>query len=115
MTLGTFYAAVAGGTATVMGVPHNAIAVSLLERLTGRQLGFFEWMIAGVPVFLTLLVVFYSALGAHAAGDPRGAERRGIPSGRAREAWADAAERAARALRVWRHGHAVHPADRCGS
>ncbi len=62
MTLGTFYAAVAGGTATVMGVPHNAIAVSLLERLTGRQLGFFEWMTAGVPIFLTLLVVFYVLL-----------------------------------------------------
>ena len=62
MTLGTMYAAVAGGTATVMGVPHNAIAVSLLERLTGRQLGFFEWMAAGVPVFVTLLVVFYSLL-----------------------------------------------------
>jgi sodium-dependent dicarboxylate transporter 2/3/5 len=62
MTLGTFYAAVAGGTATVMGVPHNAISISLLERLTGRQLGFFEWMIAGVPVFVTLLVVFYVLL-----------------------------------------------------
>jgi solute carrier family 13 (sodium-dependent dicarboxylate transporter), member 2/3/5 len=62
MTLGTMYAAVAGGTATVMGVPHNAIAVSLLERVTGRQLGFFEWMAAGFPVFLTLLVVFYLLL-----------------------------------------------------
>jgi solute carrier family 13 (sodium-dependent dicarboxylate transporter), member 2/3/5 len=62
MTLGTFYAAVAGGTATVMGVPHNAIAVSLLERLTGRQLGFFEWMAAGVPVFVALLLVFYVTL-----------------------------------------------------
>jgi solute carrier family 13 (sodium-dependent dicarboxylate transporter), member 2/3/5 len=62
MTLGTFYAAVAGGTATVMGVPHNAIAVSLLERLTGRQLGFFEWMAAGVPVFVVLLIVFYTLL-----------------------------------------------------
>jgi solute carrier family 13 (sodium-dependent dicarboxylate transporter), member 2/3/5 len=62
MTLGTMYAAVAGGTATVMGIPHNAIAVSLLERITGRQLGFFEWMFAGLPVFLTLLVVFYGLL-----------------------------------------------------
>ena len=62
MTLGTMYAAVAGGTATVMGVPHNAIAVSLLERLTGRQLGFFEWMTAGVPMFLALTVAFYGLL-----------------------------------------------------
>ena len=62
MTLGTFYASIAGGTATIMGVPHNAIAVSLLESLTGRQLGFFEWMMVGVPVFLSLLVTFYAVL-----------------------------------------------------
>ena len=62
MTLGTFYASIAGGTATIMGVPHNAIAVSLLERLTGRQLGFFEWMMVGVPVFLSLLATFYATL-----------------------------------------------------
>ena len=62
MTLGTFYASIAGGTATIMGVPHNAIAVSLLDRLTGRQLGFFEWMMVGVPVFLSLLATFYATL-----------------------------------------------------
>ena len=62
ITLGTFYAAVAGGTATIMGVPHNAIALSVLQQATGRQLGFFEWMKAGVPVFLALLVAFYAVL-----------------------------------------------------
>ena len=70
MTLGTFYASIAGGTATIMGVPHNAIAVSLLESLTGRQLGFFEWMMVGVPVFLSLLVdLLCRAVAARAAGD----------------------------------------------
>ena len=62
VTLGTFYASVAGGTATIMGVPHNAIAVAVLQQATGRQLGFFEWMIVGVPVFLALLVAFYAVL-----------------------------------------------------
>jgi sodium-dependent dicarboxylate transporter 2/3/5 len=62
ITLGTLYAAVAGGTATMMGVPHNGIAVSMLERFTGRQLGFFEWMVVGVPVFLALLVTFFLTL-----------------------------------------------------
>ena len=62
ITLGTLYAAVAGGTATMMGVPHNGIAISMLERFTGRQLGFFEWMVAGVPVFLALLVTFFLTL-----------------------------------------------------
>jgi sodium-dependent dicarboxylate transporter 2/3/5 len=62
ITLGTLYAAVAGGTATMMGVPHNGVAISMLERFTGRQLGFFEWMLVGVPVFLALLVTFYACL-----------------------------------------------------
>ena len=45
-----------------MGVPHNAISIALLEQFTGRQLGFFEWMAVGVPVFLALLVAFYVTL-----------------------------------------------------
>lgn len=61
-TLGTFYASIAGGTATIMGVPHNAIAVAALDRLTGRQLGFFEWTTIGVPVFLISLVTFWLVL-----------------------------------------------------
>jgi sodium-dependent dicarboxylate transporter 2/3/5 len=62
VTLGTFYASVAGGAATIMGVPHNAVALDLLEQFTGRQLGFFEWMLVGVPVFVALLVAFYAVL-----------------------------------------------------
>lgn len=62
MTLGTFYAALAGGTATMVGIPHNAIAVSQIEEFTGRSLGWFEWMTAGVPVFIGTLVVFYVML-----------------------------------------------------
>jgi sodium-dependent dicarboxylate transporter 2/3/5 len=62
ITLGTLYASVAGGTATMMGVPHNGIAIATLEKVTGRQLGFFEWMIVGVPVFLALLLTFFACL-----------------------------------------------------
>jgi len=62
ITLGTLYAAVAGGTATMMGVPHNGVAMAMLERFTQRQLGFFEWMIVGVPVFLAVLGVFFVTL-----------------------------------------------------
>ena len=62
ITLGTMYASVAGGTATMIGVPHNAIAMSMLERFTMRQLGFFDWMTAGVPVFVVSLLGFYAVL-----------------------------------------------------
>ena len=78
VTLGTFYASVAGGAATIMGVPHNAIAVAVLQQATGRQLGFFEWMIVGVPVFLALLVAFYAVLWVFVPP-----EMRTIPSGEA--------------------------------
>jgi solute carrier family 13 (sodium-dependent dicarboxylate transporter), member 2/3/5 len=78
ITLGTLYASVAGGTATIMGVPHNAISVSLLEQFTGRQLGFFEWMRVGMPVFLALVVTFYAVLWAMVRP-----EIRDIPSGEA--------------------------------
>jgi sodium-dependent dicarboxylate transporter 2/3/5 len=78
VTLGTLYASVAGGTATIMGVPHNAISVAMLEQFSGRQLGFFEWMKVGVPVFLALLVVFYTVLWALVRP-----EIRDIPSGQA--------------------------------
>jgi sodium-dependent dicarboxylate transporter 2/3/5 len=62
ITLGTVYASVAGGTATMMGVPHNGVAIGLVEKLTGRQLGFFEWMTVGVPVFVVSLVSLFAVL-----------------------------------------------------
>jgi sodium-dependent dicarboxylate transporter 2/3/5 len=46
----------------MMGVPHNGIAIATLQKITGRQLGFFEWMMVGVPVFLALLVTFFACL-----------------------------------------------------
>ena len=78
ITLGTFYASVAGGTATIMGVPHNAIAVAILEQVTGRRLGFFEWMIVGIPVCLAMLVAFYALLWVFVPP-----EMRTLPSGEA--------------------------------
>lgn len=62
MTLATLYAAIAGGTATIIGVPHNAIVMAALQRLTGRQLGFFEWMKIGIPIFIAFLLIFYAVL-----------------------------------------------------
>jgi sodium-dependent dicarboxylate transporter 2/3/5 len=62
LALGALYGSVAGGTATIAGIPHNALSVALLEQLNGRSLGWFEWMFAGFPVFLSLLLVFYFVL-----------------------------------------------------
>ena len=62
LVLGALYGSVAGGTATIAGIPHNALSVTLLEQFTGRALGWFEWMSAGFPVFVVLLLVFYFVL-----------------------------------------------------
>ncbi|MEO5898486.1 MAG: SLC13 family permease [Vicinamibacterales bacterium] len=59
LALGTLYGAQAGGVATIAGLPHNAVAVSLLQKQNGRVLGFFEWMMVGVPLMIALLVCFY--------------------------------------------------------
>ncbi|MBI4464411.1 MAG: anion permease [Acidobacteria bacterium] len=62
MSLACLYGSVAGGTATVVGTPYNVLSIGLLETLTGRTLGFFNWMTVGIPVFLASLVMFYLVL-----------------------------------------------------
>lgn len=57
--LGALCAAEAGGMATIVGLPHNALAVALAESLGGRSIGWFQWMMVGTPLFLTVLVVDY--------------------------------------------------------
>ncbi len=56
LALGTLYAAVSGGIATMIGMPHSAVAMAQLEALTGQGIGWFSWMMVGVPIFATLLV-----------------------------------------------------------
>jgi sodium-dependent dicarboxylate transporter 2/3/5 len=62
LALGALYGAVAGGCATIAGAPHNKLSVDILQRITGRTLGWFEWMQVGVPIFLVSLVVFFVIL-----------------------------------------------------
>lgn len=62
LALGALYGAVAGGCATIAGAPHNKLSVDILQRVTGRTLGWFEWMKVGVPIFLISLVVFFVVL-----------------------------------------------------
>jgi solute carrier family 13 (sodium-dependent dicarboxylate transporter), member 2/3/5 len=62
LALGALYAAVAGGCATIAGAPHNKLSVDILQRITGRTLGWFEWMQVGVPIFLVSLIVFFVIL-----------------------------------------------------
>ena len=62
LALGTLYGAVAGGMATIAGLPHNAVGVALAESLTGTYIGWFRWMKVGFPIFIIMLVSFYGLL-----------------------------------------------------
>ena len=62
LALGAMYASAVGGIATIAGVPYNALSIALLEKFTGRTLGWFNWMLAGVPIFLAGLFTLYYLL-----------------------------------------------------
>jgi sodium-dependent dicarboxylate transporter 2/3/5 len=55
-------AASLGGMATPVGTPPNLIALGVLERQGGRDLGFLPFMSIGVPLSLTLLAVVLAAV-----------------------------------------------------
>jgi sodium-dependent dicarboxylate transporter 2/3/5 len=45
----TSFASSVGGMATPVGTPPNLIGIGMLERLTGNDITFFQWMTIGVP------------------------------------------------------------------
>ncbi len=50
------YASTAGGMATLIGTPPNAVAVGFLEALGAARLGFSDWFLIGFPVSLTVML-----------------------------------------------------------
>jgi solute carrier family 13 (sodium-dependent dicarboxylate transporter), member 2/3/5 len=60
--LAALYGAVAGGVATIVGMPHSPVALAQLETLTDRTIGWFQWMMVGTPTAVTLLICFYFLL-----------------------------------------------------
>jgi sodium-dependent dicarboxylate transporter 2/3/5 len=63
MMLMTSFGASIGGMGTPVGTPPNLIGIGMLERLTGADITFFQWMAIGVPavavMFAFLAVYFY--------------------------------------------------------
>ena len=57
LMLGIAYAASIGGVATLIGTPPNAILAGVLEKTTGRTIGFAEWMGFGLPLSLLMLAI----------------------------------------------------------
>lgn len=50
LLLGIAYAASIGGMGTLIGTPPNALLAGFMSETYGVQLGFFRWMLVGVPL-----------------------------------------------------------------
>ncbi|MFN8093887.1 MAG: SLC13 family permease [Vicinamibacteria bacterium] len=51
------YGASIGGLATLIGTPPNLLTAGMIERLGGVRVTFADWLVFGIPVSITLLVV----------------------------------------------------------
>ena len=50
VVLGIAYSATIGGVGSAIGTPANPLAISFIERLTGREISFAEWFGFGLPM-----------------------------------------------------------------
>ncbi len=59
MFLAMAWGASIGGISTFLGGARNVLAISILKETTGLSIGFFEWMVAVVPISLVMMVAGY--------------------------------------------------------
>ncbi|QJD58713.1 DASS family sodium-coupled anion symporter [Pseudomonas sp. gcc21] len=59
LLLAIAYAASVGGIATLIGTPPNALLAAYLAETHDIQVGFAQWMLIGVPVSFTMLLVVW--------------------------------------------------------
>ncbi|WP_372964591.1 DASS family sodium-coupled anion symporter [Marinobacter sp.] len=57
LLLAIAYAASLGGIATLIGTPPNALLAAYLSETQGVEVGFAQWMLIGVPVSVSMLVL----------------------------------------------------------
>ncbi|MEM6462304.1 MAG: DASS family sodium-coupled anion symporter [Pseudomonadota bacterium] len=62
LMLGLAYAASIGGVGTLIGSVPNAFAAGMMDEVYGIQVGFGAWMVAALPLSLTLLVITWFLL-----------------------------------------------------
>lgn len=62
LMLGIAYAASIGGVGTLIGTPPNAFLAAFLRDTHGVDIGFGRWMLVGVPLAMTMLLVTWLLL-----------------------------------------------------
>jgi solute carrier family 13 (sodium-dependent dicarboxylate transporter), member 2/3/5 len=60
MMLMTSFAASIGGLATPVGTPPNVIGLAFMRSLLGVEIGFFRWMLIGMPAVVLLFGFLYA-------------------------------------------------------
>ena len=55
LLLGTAHAASVGGIGTPIGTPPNVVFLGVYKETTGIEIGFFEWMLWGIPVVILVI------------------------------------------------------------
>jgi sodium-dependent dicarboxylate transporter 2/3/5 len=62
LMLSVAYGASCGGIATLIGTPPNALLAGFMRATYGVEIGFAQWMLLGVPVFLVMLTITWLLL-----------------------------------------------------
>ncbi|MBN2055039.1 DASS family sodium-coupled anion symporter [bacterium] len=62
LMLGIAYAASIGGVGTIIGTPPNTVMVAMMDKLYKQQIGFFQWMLFGVPLAAVMLFLCWLLL-----------------------------------------------------
>ncbi len=62
LMLMTAFSASVGGISTPIGTPPNLIGIGLINRLTGVDISFFQWMSLGVPLCVVMYGVLFTIL-----------------------------------------------------
>ena len=62
MFLALSYGCIVGGIATFLGGARAPLALGILLETTGERIGFFQWMIAALPLVLAILAVGFVVL-----------------------------------------------------
>jgi solute carrier family 13 (sodium-dependent dicarboxylate transporter), member 2/3/5 len=62
LMLSVAYGATTGGMGTLIGTPPNALLAGYLDSVYQLKIGFFQWMLLGVPIVIVTLPVVYLVL-----------------------------------------------------
>ncbi|MEX2182030.1 MAG: DASS family sodium-coupled anion symporter [Gemmatimonadaceae bacterium] len=62
LLLGLAYAANIGGLGTLIGTPPNALLAGFVAETYGREIGFAQWMLLGVPIVVVALPIVWLIL-----------------------------------------------------